>query len=162
MTNWAFPRIFLLLLTLTLLGEGCKNPCKDVTCSGQGTCDEGNCLCTAGYEGEDCELRLNDRYDGTYALVESCSTGPNEYECAVISPEDAPLDIRFSNLLNASIETRAVVSEDGSTFTIPSQPFLSATISGSGTINSAGTEMTVTYTVVVFSNTTTCTATLTR
>lgn len=52
-------RLLSALVIVCLIFAGCKkDPCKDVTCFNNGTCLEGVCICTEGYEGSKCEQEV--------------------------------------------------------------------------------------------------------
>ncbi len=51
------------LSTLTLVFTSCsKDECEDVTCSNEGTCQSGVCICKPGYEGGTCESKSIDKF----------------------------------------------------------------------------------------------------
>lgn len=50
-----------------LLAACSDDPCEDVTC-GPGVCEDGTCICPAGYEGSSCETETRSLYYGTYVL----------------------------------------------------------------------------------------------
>ena len=53
----------------------CSDPCDDVDC-GNGVCDDGTCICDAGYEGLNCETEIRAKYLGTYSGdISSCFEG---------------------------------------------------------------------------------------
>jgi hypothetical protein len=65
--------IKLSFLLLTLFVFACSDPCDDVNCGTNGTCDDGTCICEAGYEGAACETESRAKYIGTYSgSLESC------------------------------------------------------------------------------------------
>ncbi|MCD8528476.1 MAG: hypothetical protein LRY27_00485 [Chitinophagales bacterium] len=56
--------IFLILIAAI---SGCKDACKDVQCV-NGSCDDGTCICEAGYEGTTCDTQINDKFEGTWDM----------------------------------------------------------------------------------------------
>jgi len=64
-----------LFLFSILLGFGftqCSDPCDDVACV-NGSCDEGICNCSPGYEGELCDTEIREKYFGIYTGdISSC------------------------------------------------------------------------------------------
>lgn len=136
--------ILVMVFGLLITQNSCKDPCKDVECLNAGTCEEGICSCVTGYEGDDCGTETRTKFFGTYAFSETCSpSGPDSYTVTVNTSSTAVTDIKISNIYNQGIIVNASIS--GSTLTIPSQAFGSATISGSGTIS--GNTLNLTYTV---------------
>lgn len=160
--------------TLKLLGifaigsavffSSCDDPCKDVNCGTNGTCDEetGACICNSGYEGDACETRQTTKFVGNFNLTEVCTSGSDAYQCNIIESSSTVTSISFSNLYNSGISVTATVAANGTDFTIESQTFGAGTITGSGSINAAGTQVTVSYTVSVGGASDTCAATLDR
>lgn len=51
--------------------------CRSVTCQNGGTCFKGMCTCKAGYEGEFCQTKSNQRYLGNWEISEEI-TGSNK------------------------------------------------------------------------------------
>ena len=58
--------LFILLSIFTVF-MSCSDPCDDVDCGANGTCDDGTCLCEDGYEGTSCETEIRAKYLGTYS-----------------------------------------------------------------------------------------------
>jgi len=54
-------------LLFTLFTIGCSDPCDDVNCGTNGTCDEGTCICKEGFEGELCETEVREKFIGTFS-----------------------------------------------------------------------------------------------
>lgn len=64
---------FLLTLSFGFMISSCSDPCKDITCSEVGTCDDGTCTCDAGYTGDNCETELRSKFIGDWQC--------NDYTC---------------------------------------------------------------------------------
>ena len=63
---------FFLALTCSILStQSCKDACKDVICLNEGICNEGDCDCTDGFTGLNCENNNNSFTinDSTYILT---------------------------------------------------------------------------------------------
>ncbi|MEM7375356.1 MAG: hypothetical protein AAF587_42565 [Bacteroidota bacterium] len=56
MTNFQFilTRLFVLVFVLLMTSCSLFDPCADVVCENGGMCNEGDCACAEGYEGESC------------------------------------------------------------------------------------------------------------
>lgn len=55
-----------------------KDPCADVDCGANGTCDDGSCACEIYYEGDRCQTEWREKTYGTYlgeAFVDGVSAG---------------------------------------------------------------------------------------
>lgn len=141
--------------------SACTDPCKDINCD-KGTCADGLCLCDAGYEGTLCDTRITNKFVGNFDLSEYCTTANSSYPCSITESSSELMEINIYNLYASSMTFRAIVNEDGISFTIPAQTIGSAIISGSGSINTSGSTITINYTVAVGTLVDACTATLTR
>ena len=124
-----------------------KDPCKDETCNDKGTptangdvCD---CACNTGYEGDKCETEMRTKFVGTYAYNESCTSGTDTYTVSVATSSSSITEVSINNLYNQGIIVKGTVS--GTALTIASQPFGSATISGTGSIS--GNTLSLSYSV---------------
>lgn len=153
--------LFGLAAVLTLALNSCTtDPCKDVNCGANGTCNTitGLCDCNDFYEGTSCETEWRAKAFGTYNGAEVCNTGNFNYQ-VMISTSNVSVDrIIFDNLYDQNINIYGEMLTS-TTFNIPSQAFGAGTIAGNGSIN--GTTVTATYTVNVAGATDNCTLTLT-
>ncbi len=67
--NIAFSALLTIGAFTTVTYTSCnKDECKDVVCQNGGTCDEntGNCICTTGFTGTNCETQVRTKYFNTY------------------------------------------------------------------------------------------------
>ncbi len=160
-------KLTLLATTALLLGiTGCKkdkdneeviDPCDGVTCLNGGTCDNGACLCPAGYEGLDCGTEARSKYYGNWQVSnEACTTVfPGTYTITITAGGNSGIDsVEITGLFHIPNPVTAGVS--GNNLIIPSQPFSFATISGSGTLS--GTTLTLNYTMAGGAGSETCPA----
>jgi hypothetical protein len=147
---------------------GCTDPCKDVVCT-NGECTDGTCVCDTGYEGETCGTAMNEKFTGTFNLTETCAPSGTAGPYAVtLNPKTtSPTEFTFVGLWEeAQSVVTGKVGTDGTSFTIERQA-LSASfdISGSGSISTAGTSITITYSVYATGSTTAadaCSGTMTK
>lgn len=58
--------LFVLTLATGFFISSCSDPCKDITCSEVGTCDDGTCTCDTGYTGDNCETEIRAKFIGTW------------------------------------------------------------------------------------------------
>ena len=70
--------IKLSFLVLTLFVFACSDPCDDVICGSNGTCDDGTCICAAGYSGTNCETNICDTTD---CVNGDCNPTTGECSC---------------------------------------------------------------------------------
>lgn len=52
-----------------------KDECKDVVCNNGGTCVDGTCSCPTGYEGTNCDAKTRDKFIGSWAGSDQCTSG---------------------------------------------------------------------------------------
>lgn len=58
MKDFHFLKLFCLILIVSIF-NACKDcPCDDIACLNAGVCEDGECICPIGYEGNTCEDRL--------------------------------------------------------------------------------------------------------
>lgn len=114
---------------------GCTDPCKDIVCQNDGTCNEGVCECTEGYEGTSCETEIRAQFIGSY-------TGAGTVVCGVTG-SDAVSDLAISvsnsssNILGVIVNIEGsnfAATVDGSTLTFDSQVVNGYTYTGTGSI----------------------------
>jgi len=66
----------LLLLLFTSIIFSCADPCEDINCGENGTCNEGICICDDGAYGDNCELFYRDIFISDYStVIQSCDVG---------------------------------------------------------------------------------------
>ncbi len=69
-----------------------RDKCKEITCSFEGTCVEGQCYCATGYEGTQCEKTIRAKFIGPWTVTESGTlTLSAEY----------PLNVEAATAINA-------------------------------------------------------------
>lgn len=129
----------LLSAAVTLAGftavtlNACKeDKCKGIVCAYGGVCQDGRCLCPAGYEGPQCETVNRDRYKGTWQVAEDGTVSSEALYPVTI--ENGPLltEIVIKSLYNHALggDVRATVL--GDTLTIPTQIINDYTVKGTG------------------------------
>jgi len=64
-------RFSLFFLICTAAISCTRDKCKDTSCLNDGICLEGECLCPFGYEGEHCETAWNARFPGVWSVAAS-------------------------------------------------------------------------------------------
>jgi hypothetical protein len=66
-----------LALATTVTYTSCeKDACTELICRNGGSCSEGFCRCKTGFEGTECELKVTDRFIGTYIGYSRCNADP--------------------------------------------------------------------------------------
>ncbi|MEI8280014.1 MAG: hypothetical protein WCG87_09640 [Bacteroidota bacterium] len=147
-----------------------KDACKNVTCNNGGTCSGGNCTCVSGYEGTTCDSLTRNKYL-TGGTIASWKTGIGEDSCyspgymMTIAPGANNDEIIINNFAGYGVSSVVTgVKVSGLTFTKTGTVTVGAvTLSSiSGSINSAGTQITFTYHAVDTSSSITCSGKATK
>jgi hypothetical protein len=128
-----------------------KDKCKDVTCNNGGTCTDGNCVCTTGYEGTNCETASRDKFLKTWSASDVIGSSTIVYSPTIAAGSGSDVtQVLISNFSDffTGVNTTATVS--GNTITIPRQSPTSNAyfVQGSGTITSG----TITWNYTIDSN----------
>ncbi len=156
---------------LTLMPSCKKDKCKDVTCQNGGTCNEedGSCICATGYEGANCETAMADKFVGNWKYNETCA-GITVTDFTVVITKNGPNKIQINGfggiacggsniLVNCTVNGRDITVDSGQSFCAGNLQINS----GTGTINTSGNSISMTYTFTVPGvGSQTCTGTYTK
>lgn len=83
-------------ITSTVLYTSCeKDSCTDLRCKNGGSCAEGFCRCTTGFEGAECEIKTAARFLGTYYGYTHCDQDPSLLDTMVIYIRQEPNVLEF-------------------------------------------------------------------
>jgi len=128
-----FSLSFLSALILIFL-TSCSDPCDDVNCGENGSCDEGICLCDTGYEGVNCEAKEIDKFIGSWTS--------NDFQCAGDNVGPVTLVIEqgpsITELAMYDLDEplfRFDITYSGTELTVPEQNIDGTTVSGTGNLN---------------------------
>ncbi|MEM6271589.1 MAG: hypothetical protein AAF998_19285 [Bacteroidota bacterium] len=131
-----FAVAFVLLCYVSTAISSC-DACRSVDCV-NGSCDRGDCICTAGYEGAVCDIPVNAKFVGTFTTEEACTAGSDDYEIQVQVIEGSNTGLRFIGLWDQPRDTIEVqIADDGFSFTITRQAYAGKEIEGAGEIGSS-------------------------
>lgn len=64
--------IIVLLFGATVYFSGCVHDAcvaRNIICQNNGTCRDGDCICPSGYEGDSCQFRVNEKFDGCFKVI---------------------------------------------------------------------------------------------
>lgn len=112
----------LLLLLLCLFGSACNRPCKGVSCNNGECVDDGECVCNSGYEGENCDVSSNTKFDGSFLMTELCdSSSRSPYTVSLTPVAGTPNEFDLGGLYGQASVLRARVEDDGVAFVIERQ-----------------------------------------
>jgi len=162
--NIAFSALLAVGAFTTVTYTACNpDECKDVVCQNGGTCVTGNCNCTTGFSGTNCETQIRTTYYNTYKRNGTDSDGDTytnwglKFYKVGDDAKKMGLDVMDNNNVNAVALT--VTLQSNTTFTIDSKVDGTTTFTGNGTVdaNKATLSLTVNDTVdgtyiVTFSN----------
>lgn len=147
--------------------------CASVVCQNNGSCMNGVCYCTAGYEGDHCEVASVNRYIGKWSVQENISgstkgsnIGATRYFDMEIKKGKLALDILFDNFMGRGYNgipgiisrkyVGTVVDVDVATkFVFTNQTITGTYITinrGAGTVNDIGTEISGWYIATYLEN----------
>jgi hypothetical protein len=154
--------LYLYLVVLIVSLGACKeDPCASVVCFNGGSCSDGTCDCTAGYEGDDCGTEMREKFLGGYTVSEICNGETYAYTMNITESGTSVSNIFLVNFGGLGFNAEARVN--GSSLVIPSATIdvqgEAVTYEGSGSLS--GNILTITYTIVGPSGTLNCVATCT-
>ncbi len=162
MKNFRFLVFAVATLFMTATFQSCEvDLCDEVVCQNDGTCNEGVCDCTTGYEGAFCQTEWRTKALGDFTVNQQCGSatyGPYDYTISV-DPDD-PLELNYDGMENTTTVHFDFTMTGANTFNVPQQTPCTGCLSheGTGVINADGT-ITITY---LRSDGVTCTDTLTK
>lgn len=144
-----------------------EDKCSSVVCQNQGSCINGICYCTAGYEGEKCDKASVSRYIGSWDVTETingsskaANRGKVNLYVLRISKGAYPLDILIDNFMGMGYNNikgtigrkygaGTLVSDVVTKYILNANQTISGTYititQGGGSINDVGTEMNCFY-----------------
>lgn len=139
--------------TMTMM-QSCSKPCKDDPCGANGACVEDGkdytCTCETGYEGELCDVKMVTKFLGSYSATSGggCSFG-FQGNIAASTTVDQIVISDFGKWgcnneypsINATVNGTDLTIIDYSSSCSPDD----WTVKGTGSINAAGTVITINY-----------------
>jgi hypothetical protein len=99
-------------------------PCDNVICLNGGTCKNGLCFCPAGFEGNDCETKWNEKFIGKYIADDACfSDSLGFYEVVINGDVNNASKIIFNNLGTFCSDKKitATINPEKTSFYFPMQ-----------------------------------------
>lgn len=105
-------RVFLGLF-LALFLYGCDE-CRDVNCGNNGICDNGNCNCDDGYEGDECENEIRTKFIGVWTGPSFCDGDEGQATIDILAGVGI-LEIFLINAETPALSVPAVISGDNFT-----------------------------------------------
>jgi len=104
----------------TVLYNSCQiDTCSDLKCINGGSCANGFCNCPSGYEGSECEIKMEDKFLGVYYGNTNCNANPAVYDTATVLTQQGSITnvrvVLFSNktdTLNGTVNGTTIVVPD--------------------------------------------------
>ncbi len=134
----------LAVLLIMLTSFGCRDKCQRLECV-NGSCVEGVCACSDGYEGGLCETPVSEKFDGTYAVDEDCTAGFDNYDLRIIPNASVPEQIRITGLWEKNDTITGTIDATGVSFNIERQSLGNVQVTGSGTSDPFGNSIALDY-----------------
>lgn len=138
---------------------GCVPACVN------GNCVSGACDCNQGYEGDACDVAINEKFAGTYNASELCTSGSWSYTVTITASSTSPSQIYLTNLYGDPSSILANIQSDGRTFVISPVNLGNYTLQSSGShglLNSSATTVNLSFLVSNSFDTDVCTVTMVR
>lgn len=146
--NIAFSALLALGAFTTVTYTACNpDECKDVVCNNGGSCVDGNCACTTGYEGTKCETEVRKKFIKTWTATdkEGADNLPT-YQSAIVAGATIT-EVKINNIADDFFVNDVVATISGNKITIASQiPDNDGyKVAGEGTLNTTDGKITWTY-----------------
>ena len=118
----------------------CSDKCRKVICYNGAVCNDGTCICLAGYEGDDCGTETREKFLGTYNVTDNCNNGNAPYTANIAAAGDSINTVLIANF-NNSFSNSIVATISANNIDIPLQiPDLDGrSVSGSGIFTGGNT-----------------------
>jgi hypothetical protein len=115
----------------------CNNdPCKAIVCAAGGVCNDGDCICASGYEGNQCETETRQKFEGIWYVTEDGTISTTAQYTISVEGNAEPgkiSELKISNFRNSFTQpVSAYVKAD--TLYIPQQTINNNTVQGIGYI----------------------------
>lgn len=123
-----------LLFFFSMFLFACSDPCDDVNCGANGTCDDGDCMCDEWYEGTNCEIETRTKFTGVWNSTSGCqlaSTNTDPVWTISNAAEINAFILQSPDVLTNRIIEATLTTENQATITA----FSVGTSNFSGTIN---------------------------
>lgn len=124
--------VFLMMASAVVFNACTRDLCKDLICKNNGVCRDGRCRCSLGYEGVNCDAKMNEKFVGTWDGSYRCNGLTPTINTNIIAPGDKPNEITMYNIFNQGSVTKATV--DLEKVTIAAQTVDIYTYAGDGYI----------------------------
>lgn len=111
--------------------------CKAIVCASGGVCNDGDCICASGYEGNQCETETREKFKGIWYVTEDgtlSTTAQYTISVEAVAEEAKTTEVTITNFRNSFTRpVNAYVKAD--TLYIPQQVINGNTVQGIGHID---------------------------
>ncbi len=108
-------------------GVNCESydPCLAVDCPETATCIDGVCYCPDGYEGDNCDVEIREKFYGTYEADDLCESANYTYEVEILVASNGVNEFFISGFGGFSSPAISVVAYviDETSFEIPASEY---------------------------------------
>lgn len=116
MKNYFMKKFLMYCFTVILFGVtfiSCDDKCKNIICE-NGFCIEGDCFCSDGYSGTNCEIKESDKFIGSYEGTQTCFGKVQPLKIKISNFPDNPWDVSMELDNSSGVEflLRANVNRD--------------------------------------------------
>lgn len=122
--------VFLLLASGMVFNACVKDPCDKIVCKNSGVCRDGRCKCATGFEGENCQWKMYEKFIGTWDCSLRINGGVATPVNLVVSPGATPNKMNIYNIFAQNISIEGVI--DGDKFTVATQSVNNIDYTGNG------------------------------
>ena len=123
---------FFFLSTSIVFNACTKDPCKDLICKNNGVCRDGRCKCAPGFEGVNCEMKVYEKFIGTWQGTYRCNGSLPAIQTSIIAPGTTGSLISIYNIFSQNDAITASV--EGDKILIPEQTVKNIMYKGQGYI----------------------------
>lgn len=150
--------LFTLAMGLYFLNS-CQDPCKDVECLNGGVCEDGECICAEGYEGENCGTEWREKFLGQWNQFAQCDE--QNFTSSISKSTDNVKTVVISNILGTFGGNAKATINDENLIAIPEQQVIDNegdpwTIKGLSTGTLSGNSFTINVQFTYGTNTLPC------
>jgi len=121
-------------LFTALFAASCEeDKCKAIVCASGGVCNEGDCLCASGFEGNQCETETREKFKGIWYITEDGTLSTTAQYTVAVEQGTNITELQITNFQNSFTQpVNAYVKSD--TIYIPQQTINNRTVQGIGYI----------------------------
>lgn len=135
---------YLAIFFFVIAAFGCRDKCKRLECV-NGSCVEGECACTSGFEGSLCESTVSEKFDASYTVDEDCTAGFDNYELTMVPNPGVPTEIRITGLWEKNDTITGTIDDTGLIITIERQALDNVEVTATATSDDSGNTIELDY-----------------